>query len=363
MKKTQTDLLIIGAGLTGLALRYYLRDSDLDIVIVEARDRIGGRIHTIYADEQSPLEMGATWLGKKHVSLVALLEELQIDVFEQEMGKHAIFHPVSTSPPYVSLLPDNMEPSYRIKGGSSALINKLAAYVDEGNLLTNEAVLSISAVNDRLAVKTSNRMFEAAHVVSTLPPFLLHNNVEIIPGLPTELRQIAKATHTWMGESIKIGLAFKEPFWRAENSSGTIFSNVGAIPEMYDHSNPEDTFYSLKGFMNGAYFSLSRDERLQMIVSQLSQYYGDQVKNFVAYHEVVWQDEMFTYSPYGDHILPHQNNGHPVFQQSVLNGRLFIAGSETSREHPGYMDGAVASAMYVAKHLKGNIDKKDKANP
>ncbi|MGH1362735.1 MAG: flavin monoamine oxidase family protein [Calditrichia bacterium] len=351
MKKTQTDLLIIGAGLTGLALHYYLRDSDLNIVIIEARERIGGRIHTVYSDAQSPLEMGATWLGKKHVSLVALLQELKIDVFEQEMGKHAIFHPVSTSPPYVSLLPENMEPSYRIKGGSSALINKLVSFVDEDNLFTNEAVLSISAINNRLAVKTSSRMFEAAHVVSTLPPFLLHNSVEITPPLPTELQHIAKGTHTWMGESIKIGLTFNEPFWRAENSSGTVFSNVGAIPEMYDHSNPEDTFYSLKGFMNGAYFSLSRDERLQMILSQLSQYYGNKVKDYLAYHEVVWQDEAFTYAPYGDHILPHQNNGHPVFQHSVFDGRLFIAGSETSREHPGYMDGAVVSARHVATQL------------
>ena len=39
-----------------------------------------------------------------------------------------------------------------------------------------------------------------------------------------------------MGESIKVGLTYATPLER-EKSSETIFSNVGPIPEMYDHSN------------------------------------------------------------------------------------------------------------------------------
>lgn len=39
-----------------------------------------------------------------------------------------------------------------------------------------------------------------------------------------------------MGESIKVGLTYTTPFWR-EKSSETIFSNVGPIPEIYDHSS------------------------------------------------------------------------------------------------------------------------------
>lgn len=55
-----------------------------------------------------------------------------------------------------------------------------------------------------------------------------------------------------MGESIKVGLTYATPFWR-EKSSETIFSNVGPIPEMYDHSNAEETYFGLMGFLNGAY--------------------------------------------------------------------------------------------------------------
>ena len=38
-----TDILIIGAGVTGLTTAYHLRHTDLDINILEARERIGGR--------------------------------------------------------------------------------------------------------------------------------------------------------------------------------------------------------------------------------------------------------------------------------------------------------------------------------
>ena len=42
----KTDVTIIGAGLTGLLLAYRLQQHGISFTIVEARDRIGGRIHT-----------------------------------------------------------------------------------------------------------------------------------------------------------------------------------------------------------------------------------------------------------------------------------------------------------------------------
>ena len=96
-----------------------------------------------------------------------------------------------------------------------------------------------------------------------------------------------------MGESIKVALRYKQPFWRTEGKSGTIFSNVGPIPEMYDHSNLEDTQYALKGFLNGAYHIASREERQEIVLKQLSKYYGEQVRSFDAYEESIWRKEQY----------------------------------------------------------------------
>ena len=136
-------------------------------------------------------------------------------------------------------------------------------------------------------------------VLSTLPPYLFNESIKVTPELPNELTSIAKQTHTWMGESIKVGLTYKEPFWRKDNLSGTIFSNVGPIPEMYDHSNYEDNRFGLKGFFNGNYHSVSREERLAMVLNQLNKYFGEVVNDYMTYEETVWAKEKYTYKPYG----------------------------------------------------------------
>lgn len=350
-----TDVLIIGAGLTGLSTAYFLRNSGLDILIAESRDRIGGRIHTLGIETNEPIEMGATWLGAQHKNLLDLLDELGLSTFEQEMGTKAIFEPISTSPPYLASFPKNADPTLRIKGGTMQLINKLSNHIDQEKILLSTKLEKVSWQDDQIIASTNSQNITAKCIVSTLPPRLALNSVSYEPALPVALVQIGNSTHTWMGESIKVALTFAEPFWRTEKSSGTIISNVGPIPEMYDHSNYEDSFYALKGFLNGNYFSVTKEERLALIMKQLKKYYGTQVENYLSYDETVWRNERDTFFPYTEHILPHQNNGHSAYQSDYMDGRLIFGGSETSSQHPGYMEGAVHSARHISAKLKATL--------
>jgi len=120
---------------------------------------------------------------------------------------------------------------------------------------------------------------------------------------------------------------------------------------MYDHSNADDQYFSLKGFFNGAYFSVTKEERLEMVLTQLEKYYGPQVKDFISYEEGVWRNQPFTFAPYDQHVLPHQNNGHVIFSIPLMNDKLFLAGAETAPQYPGYMEGAIRSAQLVAKQI------------
>lgn len=56
------DVIIIGAGAAGLAAGRKLHDSGKKILIIEARDRIGGRIHTSYDFADTPTEFGAEFI-------------------------------------------------------------------------------------------------------------------------------------------------------------------------------------------------------------------------------------------------------------------------------------------------------------
>ena len=346
-----TDILIIGAGLTGLHLANLLTEEGQKVILLEARDRPGGRIHTLRNDKGAGLEMGATWFGTKHTALVKLLSGLGIDSYEQHTGETAFYQPDLHTPPQLVRLPPNDEPSCRIEGGSDRLIKALQ-HDHQIDISYGEVVEAIEERDDRLAVSTNKRVLLAHRVVSTLPPNLLVNSISFSPNLPSDFIQLAGRTHTWMGESIKVGLRYAEPFWRSSDQSpGTFFSNAGPITELYDHTAFPETGYALKGFMTPAAHTLTKDERRGAMLDQLRPLYGPQVDSYLEYAETVWRNEHYTFLKYEGYVAPHQYNGHPMFRQTFLNGKFFVAGSETAEQFPGYMDGAIRSAEWVAEQL------------
>lgn len=350
MKNTSSDILIIGAGLSGLTIGYYLNKHNISFKIIEARKRIGGRIYTKKSDNATSIELGATWITKEHSKLIRFLKEFNLELFEQHIGNEAIYEPNSMHPPQVVQLPPNTPPSYRIKGGTDQLINSLASSLNiEENIITDQPVKSITEDKEQLIVECRCETFRTKKVISTIPPHLFASTIPLT--LPSSLLSIANNTHTWMGESIKIGLTYNKPFWKKKGTSGTIFSSVGPISEMYDHSNKEKSLYALKGFFNSDYHSISKDERVEMVLNQLRKYYGNVVNDYISYEEMVWKHEPFTSNEYKEFIHPHQNNGHPIFQEPYLNGKLFFSGSETSPQYAGYMEGAIQSAQTVVQRI------------
>lgn len=357
MKEEKVGLLILGGGLSGLSLAYFMKNIDLDVHIVEARNRLGGRILTDYQTGKAPIEKGATWLGKKHTVLNQLMGELAVEFFQQKLGRSAIYEPISTSPHQIVQLPPNDEPSFRIAGGSSSLIDALANKLKPEQIHLSEPVVGIEEVHERLIVTTEERIFDARFVVSTLPPNLLISTINIKPELPSTLTKVARQTHTWMGESIKVAFRFSDPFWMKDPPlPATIFSNVGPIPEMYDHANVEETAFALKGFFNGSYYLVSESERRDLALAQLRKYFGPRVDDWESYVECIWRNEKYTHTNYTSHVLPHQNNAHTAYQTRYLGDKFWIAGAETATQFPGYMEGAVRSALYVGNQLMTVLD-------
>lgn len=71
-------VLVIGAGLAGLAAAQHLQQRGLDVQVLEARQRIGGRIWTSTQWPDLPLDWGATWIhGTQGNPLTQLADELR----------------------------------------------------------------------------------------------------------------------------------------------------------------------------------------------------------------------------------------------------------------------------------------------
>ena len=82
------EVLIIGAGAAGLAAAHDLAAAGVKTLIVEARDRIGGRIWTVRAGESAaPVELGAEFVHGKPSNLLGIAAAAQLAVLPMS-GRH-----------------------------------------------------------------------------------------------------------------------------------------------------------------------------------------------------------------------------------------------------------------------------------
>lgn len=347
-----TSVIIIGAGLTGLLTAYRLQELGFDVKVLEARDRIGGRIHTLQSGN-TKVEMGATWFNDSHFHLLDVVEEFKVPFFEQFMTGISYFQTFSNVPPQEITVP-NDSPSYRFKNGTIDLLNSIAAKLKPNTIFLNEEVNEVNVFDNDVEVKTVARTLNTDIVITTLPPAALIDQITFSPQLPNDIISLAEQTHTWMQDSIKVALTYKKPFWRSQGKSGTIFSNVGPLTEFYDQSNLENESFALVGFASGSCARFTKEQRIEKIEAQLKLVFGDDALNYVSYHETAWYNEEFTKSHrQADNLFPHQNGGHALYQEPLFDNKLFISGAETSKHHSGYMEGAIFAAESVVAKLKG----------
>ncbi len=76
-----SDVVVVGAGLAGLAAARHLAAHGHEVTVVEARERVGGRTEGLVLDDGTPLELGGTWLGEGHSRMYELVAELGLATF------------------------------------------------------------------------------------------------------------------------------------------------------------------------------------------------------------------------------------------------------------------------------------------
>ncbi|MGC2402845.1 MAG: FAD-dependent oxidoreductase, partial [Acidobacteriaceae bacterium] len=77
------DVIVVGAGIAGLAAARTLAEAGLHVTLVEARERVGGRILTVPARQGGlPVELGAEFVHGLPPELVRLVDEAGLTRFE-----------------------------------------------------------------------------------------------------------------------------------------------------------------------------------------------------------------------------------------------------------------------------------------
>lgn len=79
----EADVIIVGAGLSGMIAARKVLDAGLMPLILEAGDRVGGRILTEEVMPGVSVELGAQWIGDTHQRVFRLAEELGVQTYPQ----------------------------------------------------------------------------------------------------------------------------------------------------------------------------------------------------------------------------------------------------------------------------------------
>ena len=86
------DVVVVGAGLAGLAAARRAVDAGAEVVVLEARDRVGGRTLTLPAADGTPIDHGGQWIGPTQHRIAALAERLGVTTYPSyERGLHTEF--------------------------------------------------------------------------------------------------------------------------------------------------------------------------------------------------------------------------------------------------------------------------------
>ncbi len=85
-------VIVVGAGFAGLTASRTLAAAKVDVVVLEARDRVGGRVLNQRFDDGTTVEVGGQWVGPTQDLVLDLADELGLDLFDTyDTGEYLIW--------------------------------------------------------------------------------------------------------------------------------------------------------------------------------------------------------------------------------------------------------------------------------
>jgi len=269
------DVVVVGAGMAGLTAARALAEAGLKVLVVEAQDRIGGRILTRHVGDEA-IELGAEFIHGGPAELWALIDEAGLETYERDGAQvcfeeevlrdcggemDSIFEPLErlkgfdgpdmSFAEYLDREHTPMEErgpmigyvegfnaadhrqistasvgaqqkaedatgsdhNYRLRGGYDQLPRYLSEKITEfgGRVLTGTAVKEILWEQGLAEVISDLWNFSARQVVVTLPLAVLQSGSVTIEPQPTRILEAAKRLR--MGQVRRFTLLFAERFW------------------------------------------------------------------------------------------------------------------------------------------------------
>lgn len=352
---TRTQIAIIGGGLAGLHAARLLHAANVEFTLLEARDRLGGRILTLDGSGQPAadgFDLGPSWYWPRMQPAIAdLVAQLDLPAFAQNSDGDVVFERMSREGPQRFHPGEQEQLSFRLAGGTAALVRALARDLPRERVLIDAEVTAMALVDGgvELTVRRKGGAAEsltAAHVIAAVPPRLLEDRVAFTPAIDAAAARRWQETPTWMAPHAKFFAVYDRPFWREAALSGSAQSMVGPMPEMHDATTAtgEAALFGFVGIGAEQRAVLGEAALTRACLDQLARIFGAEALRPRATLLKDWAADPLTATAADRAPTGHPSPSLGPWVAGPWEARLALAGSETSPSEPGYLAGAVIAA-------------------
>lgn len=359
----EADVIIVGGGLSGLSLAHHLQNAGVDYQLLEARDRLGGRIKTSTVEINNRVgafDLGPSWYWPGQPRMRDLANTLGFNTFEQYASGKICFEDetgkVQRGRGFAS-----MEGSFRIVGGMNSIINKLSQLLDKNRIHVGFPISKLRQNKQiELIDQFSNSVAKGRLVVLAVPPRVA-GKFKFEPELSKNTMASLRSVPTWMGAQAKFVAVYEKPFWREMGLSGDAMSRIGPLGEIHDATDPRSGMGALFGFVGVPASSrrMRSDEIKTAALNQLENIFGVDAKEPLDYFLKDWAFDNKTATE-EDFV---QLGGHPIYGlptslAGLWDGSLMLGSTEVATEYGGYLEGALEISEKVAQNIiKENFSK------
>lgn len=360
-----TDILVVGAGISGLNLARLLHNKGHDFMLMEARDRVGGRVLSspmTDPPQDHALDMGPSWFWHGQPHIKQLLNDLQLQSYYQFTQGSMLIEQADGQ----LLRRDGYNPmlgSYRVIGGMGAIATALASQLPTERLnLTHRlqrvehqtngirAYFSTSPTNPEEIVCITTQ-----HLVLAMPPRLV-GQVSFTPELDDDQQQSLRSIPTWMAGQAKFAVLYERPFWRDMGLSGTVMSYIGPLQEIHDASPNDGSRGALTGFIGWP--APMRHAQAKFLESKIRHQLSNLFGPIAAQPQKIliqdWASNLGTTASSRDvtGATPmHPMQGMPKSLQRLGARNIYLSSAELDSLNGGLLEGALTMSQHTFNQL------------
>lgn len=362
-----TSVLIVGGGLAGLTAAHLLQRAGIGFVLLEARDRLGGRILSVDATgapSADGFDLGPSWFWPGMGSAIThVVDELGLQSFPQYSEGAMLLQRHPQEAPLRYPVYRQEPPSMRLAGGTGALVAALAVGLPPGSIRRGARVTDVrqaaSGVEARYASADGIlHTVTATQVIFALPPRLLEATIAFTPALDVATARNWRNTPTWMAPHAKFFALYDRPFWREAGLSGGAQSQVGPLVEIHDATTASGkaALFGFVGVPAAGRADAGQEAVIAAALRQLVQFFGPEASNPLATLYKDWAADPLTATAEDAVAGGHPYPGGLAAVPGDWHSYMLLAGSEAGRREPGYLAGAVEAAEHAVMEVMNRME-------